>query len=110
MPGPSLRRIGIAAAVALCAGLATVGVLQGPSPDPVVRWAEWIALVGLVVAAMAGVGALVALRLAGWRNPESERDFGHDPELLRDQVTRTVRHELAHHVGFDEMGVRGLGL
>ena len=38
------------------------------------------------------------------------RDFGHDPELLREQVTRTVRHELAHHVGFDEMGVRGLGL
>ena len=23
------------------------------------------------------------------------RDFGHDPDLLRDQVTRTVRHELA---------------
>jgi predicted Zn-dependent protease with MMP-like domain len=39
-----------------------------------------------------------------------ERDFGHDPELLRAQVTRTVRHELAHHVGFDEMGVKGLGL
>jgi predicted Zn-dependent protease with MMP-like domain len=38
------------------------------------------------------------------------RDFGHDADLLRDQVTRTVRHELAHHVGFDEMGVRGLGL
>jgi predicted Zn-dependent protease with MMP-like domain len=38
------------------------------------------------------------------------RDFGHDPDLLREQVTRTVRHELAHHVGFDEMGVRGLGL
>jgi len=38
------------------------------------------------------------------------RDFGHDPELLRDQVTRTVRHELAHHVGFDELGVRDLGL
>jgi predicted Zn-dependent protease with MMP-like domain len=38
------------------------------------------------------------------------RDFGHDPEALREQVTRTVRHELAHHVGFDEMGVRGLGL
>jgi len=209
MPGPSLHRIGIAAAVALCAGLATIGVLQGPSGDPVLRWAEWVSLVVLVVAAMAGVGALVALRLAGWRNPESERDFealvrrserlaregvaadpeegefleldplddedfaelvrealddlpdllrnalehvavvisddgrrrgayglyhgdgahrdnfpdriviyrdtlrrdfGHDPDLLRDQVTRTVRHELAHHVGFDEMGVRGLGL
>ena len=38
------------------------------------------------------------------------RDFGHDPDLLRDQVTRTVRHELAHHIGFDELGVRDLGL
>jgi predicted Zn-dependent protease with MMP-like domain len=38
------------------------------------------------------------------------RDFGHDPELLRAQVTRTVRHELAHHLGWDEKGVRGLGL
>jgi predicted Zn-dependent protease with MMP-like domain len=38
------------------------------------------------------------------------RDFGHDPELLRRQVTITVRHELAHHIGFDELGVRDLGL
>ena len=38
------------------------------------------------------------------------RDFGHDPELLREQVTVTVRHELAHHIGFDELGVQGLGL
>jgi predicted Zn-dependent protease with MMP-like domain len=38
------------------------------------------------------------------------RDFGHDPELLRRQVTITVRHELAHHVGFDELGVSELGL
>jgi predicted Zn-dependent protease with MMP-like domain len=38
------------------------------------------------------------------------RDFGHDARELRDQVTRTVRHELAHHVGFDELGVRDLGL
>jgi predicted Zn-dependent protease with MMP-like domain len=38
------------------------------------------------------------------------RDFGHDPERLRDQVTRTVRHELAHHLGADELGVRELGL
>ncbi len=39
-----------------------------------------------------------------------ERDFGHDPDLLRAQVERTVRHELAHHLGWDERGVRGLGL
>jgi len=38
------------------------------------------------------------------------RDFGHDPELLREQVVRTVRHELAHHVGFDELGVGRLDL
>jgi predicted Zn-dependent protease with MMP-like domain len=38
------------------------------------------------------------------------RDFGHDLELLRAQVVRTVRHELAHHLGWDEDGVRGLGL
>jgi predicted Zn-dependent protease with MMP-like domain len=39
-----------------------------------------------------------------------ERDFGHDPELLRAQVTRTLRHEVAHHLGWGEKGVRGLGL
>ena len=38
------------------------------------------------------------------------RDFAHDPDLLKAQVTRTVRHELAHHLGWDEKGVRGLGL
>ena len=39
-----------------------------------------------------------------------ERDFGHDPELLRAQVERTLRHELAHHLGWGEPGVRELGL
>jgi predicted Zn-dependent protease with MMP-like domain len=39
-----------------------------------------------------------------------ERDFGHDDELLRAQVERTLRHELAHHLGWGERGVQGLGL
>jgi predicted Zn-dependent protease with MMP-like domain len=39
-----------------------------------------------------------------------ERDFGHDPGLLQAQVERTVRHEIAHHLGWDEPGVRALGL
>jgi predicted Zn-dependent protease with MMP-like domain len=39
-----------------------------------------------------------------------ERDFGWDPELLRAQVERTLRHELAHHIGWNEPGVRELGL
>lgn len=39
-----------------------------------------------------------------------ERDFGHDRALLARQVERTLRHELAHHLGWDEHGVGGLGL
>jgi predicted Zn-dependent protease with MMP-like domain len=39
-----------------------------------------------------------------------ERDFGHDDDLLRGQVVRTLRHELAHHLGWGERGVRELGL
>lgn len=39
-----------------------------------------------------------------------ERDFGHDRALLARQVERTLRHELAHHLGWNERGVGGLGL
>jgi predicted Zn-dependent protease with MMP-like domain len=39
-----------------------------------------------------------------------ERDFGHDSDLLARQVERTLRHELAHHLGWDERGVGDLGL
>jgi predicted Zn-dependent protease with MMP-like domain len=39
-----------------------------------------------------------------------ERDFGWDPDVLRAEVERTLRHELAHHLGWNERGVRGLGL
>jgi predicted Zn-dependent protease with MMP-like domain len=38
------------------------------------------------------------------------RDFGDDPARLRLQVRRTVLHEAGHHFGFDEQGVRKLGL
>ncbi len=38
------------------------------------------------------------------------RDFGRYPGLLRAQVEQTLRHELAHHLGWDEPGVRNLGL
>lgn len=39
-----------------------------------------------------------------------ERDFGYDTGRLREQVVRTLRHELAHHLGWGERGVRELGL
>jgi predicted Zn-dependent protease with MMP-like domain len=38
------------------------------------------------------------------------RDFGDDPSRLRAHVIQTVRHEVGHHLGFDEAGVRKLGL
>jgi predicted Zn-dependent protease with MMP-like domain len=38
------------------------------------------------------------------------RDFGDDPSLLRAHIVKTVRHEVGHYLGFDEAGVRKLGL
>lgn len=204
-----LRRVGVAALIALSLGIVVIVAGQGFSTNGAVKFVEDIALVALGVAIVAGGAAFVAVRLAGWRDPESEvefealvrhseelareglaadpdeadfmeldplddtdfeelvrdalddlpdllrnalkhvpvvisnggsrvgayglyqgdgahrddhhdrivifrdtlrRDFGHDPDLLRSQVTRTVRHELAHHVGFDELGVSRLDL
>jgi predicted Zn-dependent protease with MMP-like domain len=204
-----LRGVSLAALIAMSIGLVVLVVGQGFSSIGVVRALEDVALGVIVAAALMGGVAFVAVRLAGWRDPESEtefeeivrnsetlareglavppdesefmeldplddhdfeelvrdalddlpdllqnalshvavvisdggrrrgayglyqgagamhdnthdrivifrdtlrRDFGHDPDLLRDQVTRTLRHELAHHVGFDELGVSRLDL
>jgi predicted Zn-dependent protease with MMP-like domain len=207
---PPARRIVFAAVTALCAGLTAAALLGGFSPNPVVRAIETLAVIGFVVVVIFGTAIGIGLRMADWREPESEadfdevvrrserlaatgtaadpreidfldldpwddedfeelvreamddlpdllraaldrnvavvisdqgrshrayglyqgdgatrddypdriiifrdtlrRDFGHDPDLLREQVTITVRHELAHHIGFDELGVRDLGL
>jgi predicted Zn-dependent protease with MMP-like domain len=203
------RRVALAALVAFAVGAIALVVAQGLSPIGVVKAVEVIALGVIVVAAIAGATAFMAVRLANWSDPESEvefdelirhseevareglvvdpdesefmdldplndadfeelvrdalddlpdllrnalthvavvisdggrargayglyqggggtrsnthdrivifrdtirRDFGHDPDLLREQVTKTVRHELAHHVGFDELGVSRLDL
>lgn len=208
-PHGSLRRVGAAALVAMSLGLVVLVVGQGFSSIGAVRALEDVALGVIVAAVLMGAIAFVAVRMAGWRDPESEtefeeivrhserlareglavepdesefldldplddadfeelvrealddlpdllrnalahvavvisdggqragayglyqggtvarddvhdrivifrdtlrRDFGHDGELLRDQVTRTVRHELAHHIGFDELGVSTLDL
>jgi predicted Zn-dependent protease with MMP-like domain len=204
-----LRRVGVAALIALSLGLVVIVVGEGFSTIGAVRAVEDVALGAIIAAVLMGGVAFVAVRLAGWRDPESEsefeqivrhsellareglaadpreaefmeldplddgdfeelvrdalddlpdllrnalahvavvisdggrrrgayglyqgdgatrdnthdrivvfrdtlrRDFGYDPDLLRDQVTRTVRHELAHHVGFDELGVSRLDL
>ncbi|HEY3758339.1 MAG TPA: metallopeptidase family protein [Solirubrobacteraceae bacterium] len=204
-----LRRIGLAALIALSLGLVVIVLGEGFSTDGAVRVVEDLLLGIAAIAILTAIAASIAVRLAGWQQPESEedfeeivrraerlgreglavdpeeaefmeldplndddfeelvrdalddlpdllrnalrhvavvisdkgrragaygryegdgairdnyhdriiifrdtlrRDFGHDPELLRDQVVRTVRHELAHHVGFDELGVSRLDL
>jgi predicted Zn-dependent protease with MMP-like domain len=210
-PGASshARRVAAASLAAISLGVLTLVVAQGFSTIGLVRVVEEVVLGVLVVAALAGGLAFLAVHLAGWRDPESEdefeeivrhseelareglavdpdeaefmeldphndsdfeelvrdalddlpdllrnalshvavvisdggrargayglyeggtvarerthdrivifrdtirRDFGHDPDMLREQVTKTVRHELAHHVGFDELGVSRLDL
>ena len=39
-----------------------------------------------------------------------ERDFGHDRARLAREVERTLLHELAHHLGWEESDVDRLGL
>ena len=211
---PTLRRVLLSALAALTIGLGAVSLIAGFSESPPVRLLQGIAVFGAGAVIVGGAVVLVMIRLAGWRDPESEvdfealvqrterlaaegswesweededldededlfdpyneedfkalvrraiddlplefhralehvavvvsdsgrrsrayglyqgdtaaqdyfhdrivifrdtlvRDFGHDPTLLRAQVTRTLRHELAHHLGWDEKGVRGLGL
>jgi predicted Zn-dependent protease with MMP-like domain len=214
MPGspPTTRRVLLAALAALTVGVGAMSLIAGFSDSFAVRLLQGLAVFGAGVVVIGGAVVLVTLRLAGWRDPESEedfealvrraedlaaegaleetledsdeadhpldphddedfkalvreaidelplefhaalehvaivvsdggrrrrayglyegdtaardffhdrivifrdtlvRDFGRDPELLRAQVTRTVRHELAHHLGWGEKGVRGLGL
>jgi predicted Zn-dependent protease with MMP-like domain len=211
----SLRRILFSAVAALTIVLGAMSLISGFSDTPGVRLLQGLAVFGLGAAVVGGAVVLALIRLAGWRDPQSEeefealvqrserlaadgddwldledwepspeddeadyleddedfralvrsaldelplefhralehvavvvsehgasrrayglyqgdtvardhfhdrilifkdtllRDFGHDRALLRAQVQRTVRHELAHHLGWDEKGVRGLGL
>jgi predicted Zn-dependent protease with MMP-like domain len=211
MTMPSTRRILLAAFAALTVGLGIISLIAGFSDSFPVRLLQGVAVFGAGAVIIGGTVVAVMIRLAGWREPESDfeaivqraerlaaegdagedydadpndedalfdprdeddfkalvrsavdelplefhralehvavvvsdsgrrrrayglyqgdtvasdyfhdrivifrdtlvRDFGHDPALLKDQVVRTLRHELAHHLGWDEKGVRGLGL
>jgi predicted Zn-dependent protease with MMP-like domain len=47
-------------------------------------------------------------KIAVYRLP-LEEEFGHDPELLVEEIRVTVLHELAHHFGIDEDRLEELG-
>ena len=70
------------------------------------RWREVTGAVVGVVAVLGVVGALLISVLQRRRELGLLRAIG----ATQAQVLRTVRHELAHHLGADELGVRELGL
>jgi predicted Zn-dependent protease with MMP-like domain len=47
-------------------------------------------------------------KIAVYRIP-LEEEFGHDPELLEEEIRITVVHEIAHHFGIDEDRLAELG-
>ena len=47
-------------------------------------------------------------KISIYRRPLVE-DFGHDPELLEEEIRITVLHELAHHFGIEDDRLDELG-
>src|SRR6202161_829974 len=86
-----LRRVGVAAMIAMSVGLVALVVGQGFSSIGVVRALEDVALGVIVAAALMGGVAFVAVHLAGWHNPESESEF---EEIVR-YSERLAREGLA---------------
>src|SRR3954451_16080555 len=70
-----IRRILIAATIALSLGLSTIVVLEGFSASGAIRIVETLALVIVGGAALGGGMVAVGIRMAGWEEPESEEDF-----------------------------------
>src|ERR671938_130990 len=72
---PPARRIALASAVALCVGLTAVVLFAGWSADPVIKAVETLAVVGAVAAVVFGAFVVIGLRMADYREPESEAEF-----------------------------------
>ena len=55
-----------------------------------------------------GYSGVLPDKISIYRTPLQE-DFGHDPELLEEEIRITVLHELAHHFGIEEERLHELG-
>jgi len=55
-----------------------------------------------------GYAGVLPDKIAIYRVP-LEEEFGHDPELLEEEIRITVLHEIAHHFGLDEDRLDELG-
>jgi len=88
---PQLRRVGVAALIAMSLGLVVIVVGQGFSSIGAVKAVEDVALGIFVIAALMGVVAFIAVRMADWREPESEAEF----EALVNRSETLAREGLA---------------
>jgi len=55
-----------------------------------------------------GYAGVLPDKIEIYRRP-LEEEFGHDPELLVEEIRITVVHELAHHFGIDDNRLDQLG-
>jgi len=55
-----------------------------------------------------GYAGVLPDKISIYRRPLVE-DFGHDPELLEDEIQVTVVHEIAHHFGISDERLDELG-
>src|SRR5919204_5629846 len=72
---PTTRRILGSALAALTIGLGAVSLIAGFSESPPVRLLQGLAVFAAGAVIIGGAVVLVMIRLAGWREPESEEDF-----------------------------------
>ena len=77
MPGspPTLRRILGSALAALTVGLGAASLIAGFSDSFAVRLLQGLAVFAAGAVIIGGAVVLAMIRLAGWREPESEDDF-----------------------------------
>ena len=101
--GGQLRRVGLAALLAMSLGLIVIVIGQGFSTIGAVRALEDVVLGVIVATALMGTVALVAVRLAGWRDPESETEF---EEIVR-QSERLAREDADVRAGERNCAVLG---
>src|SRR5919202_4776653 len=74
-PPSTPRRVAFAAVLAFSLGLVAIVAFEGFSDAYALRFLEGIACAIVASAVVGAVVAFLAVRLAGWRNPVSEREF-----------------------------------
>src|SRR5436305_5129464 len=72
---PTVRRILLSALIALLVGFAAESLLNGFSDSSFIRLLQGVAVFGAGAVIVGGAVVLALVRLAGWRDPESEEDF-----------------------------------